>query len=438
MLIFFALFAIFSCTKALRSVIVCGDGDKNFCVKEKIVEATERMVDQQYISLANISRDHLVEYQDLTEIDNPNDVKKKEFGDIAYAFNIVVSDRIGVSREVPDTRRPSCKGILYPEVEELPSASIVIVYHNEALSVLIRMINSILTRTPLVLIHEIILLDDFSDENLKIVDFLLEYHNENPKWYNTGRIRFFHTESRKGLIRAKNIGANLASGDVLIFLDSHCEVNVGWIEPLLTEILRDPKVVVCPIVDIIDPKSLNYSESTIAKGGFNWAMTFEWFYFPWDNYNIEETYINPYKSPAMSGGLFALRKSYFHELGNYDGQMEIWGGENIEMSLRIWMCGGTLKIVPCSRVGHLFRYVKPYSQPSKFAQDTFMTNSLRTAHVWMDGYIEKFFERRPHTKDMEFGDISDRVELRKRLKCQSFQWYIDNVYPELIAGYPTM
>lgn len=58
-------------------------------------------------------------------------------------------------------------------------------------------------------------------------------------------------------------------------------------------------------------------------------------------------------------------------------------------------------------------------------------NSMRLAEVWMDDYKERFYETRPELRGKPFGDISNRLDLRKKLNCHSFQWFLDNVYPEM-------
>nr|XP_035924948.1 polypeptide N-acetylgalactosaminyltransferase 11 isoform X2 [Halichoerus grypus] len=321
---------------------------------------------------------------ELGMIFNERDQELRDLGYQKHAFNMLISNRLGYHRDVPDTRNAACKDKSYPV--DLPVASVVICFYNEALSALLRTVHSVLDRTPAQLLHEIILVDDDSD-----------------------------------------------FGEVLVFLDSHCEVNVVWLQPLLAAIRQDRRTVVCPVIDIISADTLAYSSSPVVRGGFNWGLHFKWDLVPLSELGGPAGATAPIKSPTMAGGLFAMNRHYFNELGQYDNGMDIWGGENLEISFRIWMCGGKLFIIPCSRVGHIFRKRRPYGSPE--GQDTMTHNSLRLAHVWLDEYKEQYFSLRPDLRTKSYGNISERVELRKKLGCKSFKWYLDNIYPEMqISG----
>ncbi|CAH7156335.1 inactive polypeptide N-acetylgalactosaminyltransferase-like protein 5 [Phodopus roborovskii] len=355
-------------------------------------------------------------------INDKIDFSDPEFykGFVQYGLNVVISRRLGIQREVPDSRDKICRQKHYPF--NLPTASIIICFYNEEFNTLMRTVSSVMNLTPNHFLEEIILVDDMSDiDDLKEkLDYQLELFRE--------KIKLIRNKKREGLIRSRMIGASRASGDILVFLDSHCEVNRVWLEPLLDAIAKNHKMVVCPLIDAIDDITLNYTASPLVRGAFDWNLIFRW-----DNvfsYELDgpEGQSKPIRSPAMAGGIFAIDRHYFNELGQYDKEMDLWGGENVELSLRIWMCGGQLFIIPCSRVGHISKIQNFNNAALKKALSW---NLLRVVHTWLDEYKDNFFLQRPSLKYVSYGNITERVELRKRLGCKSFQWYLDNIFPEL-------
>lgn len=150
--------------------------------------------------------------------------------------------------------------------------SVIICFYNEHIITLLRSVKTVLDRSARHLLTEIILVDDYSDfEDLKV-----KMDGDLSAMNRTGTVRMIRNNKREGLIRSRVYGARNASGDVLVFLDSHIEVNVGWLEPLLANVKRKPSSLAVPVIDIINADTFAYTSSPLVRGGFNWGLHFKW------------------------------------------------------------------------------------------------------------------------------------------------------------------
>ncbi|KAL3309734.1 UDP-N-acetyl-alpha-D-galactosamine polypeptide N-acetylgalactosaminyltransferase, partial [Cichlidogyrus casuarinus] len=272
-------------------------------------------------------------------------------------YNQFASDRISVRRHIPDDREAGCKKFKY-DLKELEKTSVIIPFHNEPYTVILRLVHSILDRSPPELLEEVILVDDNSSwvrvfggerpslpakvERHRILS-LQSRQNTPTKPLDDyvaqleGKVKIVRLEKRSGLIQAKLKGADAARGPVLTFLDVHTECFPGWLEPLLNEIKINIRTAISPIIVYVDGTTLemkNWPSSHIEWGSFTWDMYFDTRPPPQANQMRPGGPYSAINTSTIAGGMFSIHRDFFEELGRYDSKFEIWGGENLELSFK--------------------------------------------------------------------------------------------------------
>ncbi|XP_078405474.1 polypeptide N-acetylgalactosaminyltransferase 18-like isoform X3 [Cetorhinus maximus] len=310
---------------------------------------------------------------DLTPENRRVALKKFQY----YGYNSYLSDQLSLDRSIPDLRPDGCRNITYPA--NLPQVSVVFIFVNEAPSVVLRSMHSVISKTPAHLLKEIVLVDDHSN-NDELKEKLRAYVDEvNAR--QPGFVKVIRHQKQEGLIRSRVSGWRAATAPVVALFDAHVEFSVQWAEPILSRIKEDRTRIISPSFDNIKYDNFEIEEYPLAAQGFDWELWCRYLNPPKEWWNLGNT-TAPIRSPALIG-CFVVDRLYFEEIGLLDEGMEIYGGENVELSIRVWQCGGSVEVLPCSRLAHIERAHKPYTED---LTAHVRRNALRVAEVWMDEF----------------------------------------------------
>jgi glycosyltransferase involved in cell wall biosynthesis len=230
-----------------------------------------------------------------------------------------------------------------------PKVSVVIITRNEG-SELQATVTNVLETAPADR-TEVIVVDDGSGDGSTA--FLTEF----PE------VRVLRSDGI-GVARARNFGADHATGDVILFADAHVRAPNGWHEPIC-EALRDE------CVGSVAPGIC--STTAPARCGYGLDLTGPNLHTTWRRKKSDL----PQAVPVLPGCFLAMRREVYRRTGGYDGEMRQLGGNDAELSCRFWLLGYRQLVLPEIVVSHLFRTATPY--PSHWT--SVVHNRLRMAFV---------------------------------------------------------
>ncbi|HEY7307527.1 MAG TPA: glycosyltransferase [Bryobacteraceae bacterium] len=254
--------------------------------------------------------------------------------------------------------------------------SVVVITHNEGLNLRLTVEN---LQDTLPARHEIVVVDDRSSDGS--TDFLAQ----SPAW-----LKLIRPKRRLGVAGARNYGANRTDGDVIVFCDAHLGFPGGWCGPLLS-LLEDP--LIGAAAPCISDRGARHNKGFGLKPSGP-DLNADW---------LGRKGNDPYPVPLLPGACMAMRRDVFRAAGGFDRKLIRYGVEDCELSLRLWLLGYELWLVPAVDVEHEFHDRIPYDVDWR----TVLHNRLRMAFM----HFSNFRRQRVLDALQEYPDFAPALAL---------------------------
>ncbi len=152
--------------------------------------------------------------------------------------------------------------------------------------------------------------------------------------------------SGAGAARARNLGAAAARAPYLVFCDAHVIVSPGWLEGLIGCLEKGEADAVCPAIELARPPGYTFYGGT-------WNENLSWVGLVSRPAGVQEI-------PLAPAGCLAVRADVFRSVGGFEEGFRIWGCDDAEFSLKLWLFGFRVAVYPLVRILHLTRPAPAY------------------------------------------------------------------------------
>lgn len=194
---------------------------------------------------------------------------------------------------------------------------------------------------------EIVVIDDCSSSRIRL---------EDPT------VRLFHNQLRCGVGPSRHLGVMRATGDVILICDAHMRFPSGWLTVAMSRFAQGAhaQTVYCAVcaglnadaMDLARPSQV-YTGATINLDGRDRGDAAK-------HQVLEPVWLPPNVTPeddgeicCCMGAAYFMRRDWFLRLAALP-HLRIWGGDELQLSIKSWLAGGDVRLLRAVAIGHIF------------------------------------------------------------------------------------
>jgi glycosyltransferase involved in cell wall biosynthesis len=206
---------------------------------------------------------------------------------------------------------------------------------------------------------EILLINDASDDDFDYKTVAEKYH-----------AGYLVNEERLGVASSRDIGVQACKTPYFLLLDAHMRFyDHFWVDRMVGELKSDPKVFLCSQTKVLVRVNGLLSEvcdRTTSYGAYVKLQDgIRLFELNWITREPQDPELKTVPIPCVLGAGYACGKEYWLYLNGLEGLMQ-YGNDEAYISIKVWMSGGSCKLLKDLVIGHIYRDQSPYTMDSVY------------------------------------------------------------------------